>query len=1353
MAQATVLGIQIPDLSALENLGISEDLSEDFTAPVLVEDVSLSEDFELSESESKTINAAEQLTETANLQKSLDEGFGIDPTLPTAPGKLGGIIHAAKVSGLIGVLQTIAEFEGLNPIAAAANAIDSAVRKLGRDLMESKLADDTGNYFNKHANSIRDSNNRFGGLFKDGGGSGSKTSDGKSKKDEPLEIPSSEDLEKKDPSTWPDMIGDSIRKLDEYVAKTPKSQIQRTSLADLMIDSLGSSLSTDLSKLDLQDLVARAKMKAERKYAAHIINESDSKKEASSSNTPEFSAIQSEAPNTDNNISADNSNDGTNNGNKNTDDEKSEAIKEAATVDDNSIADDDEDDDSNFEITVKALDQSDGEKMISFPDLPKVANKMAKYDLRGRNTWDQKKAASKTLKKIDELEKLKEEKIKQFKEAREQTEAKEAAESQNATRTEELVSIEEQAKNEVESKIDAPAKTPELPKNGGTNTINELTNVGEQTNPGGKPPANESNTDGSAQPNRNSNPNAQASKNIAKTASFTSKTETAEKAPTTEEELALKLAKESGAAAKEAMISSTLTANSAVEVMNQASSTVQSLVMSPAAANPEMIDRIKNLSSTSTKSSAEASGASMDALKNFKLTMEHLAAGDLEKAVDTRDLSVKNAEEAKIAKLKVQKARQELAKLKEIINSDGGTPHAKEKRDNREEAKKRFIKGKVDQAVSSAMKDMGGNILSPSGLSSIAEKVTAIQINIPAITVVNASLSTEMLLKATAKLALFLSLKSTFGDNLLGPTGGASIQASINAAISAAASIGGSAGGSGGLGGSAGGGLGGGLGGSAGGGLGASAGVGVGASLSATAAIGALGDLLGSSPSVMAILLLKGILLQLKMLGNDVVETNACYLSLYSMAGKDAKKYYEGRLAQLEEEMASLSGKNREEPNQLDSSAANSGSNEKSDGVDKNDNSEESEDDVGNENESDGEQNENSDQSDDDQESEDQKLSAANPNFADIPQKGSWFQTSRRASLKSSLSDKFGTGNSKDSDTSAFGIESDLGSTGNNLNLSGLSNSDTSDSDSSSSDSSNLSDLNISDSDSGEDEDPEPDPSDSSWFQSARRTPLKSDLEDDSDAGNMGDSDASSGAAASGSENADGADDQDGSGTGGSTDDRSQPSDDGSGNLSGTSSTGEDSGSESSIGGKVAAGVAAGAIGAAGIGAMAAMAMRNKGGRGGAGGDGSGLDGGEGNADGSEGADFAGCAGDDRSGIGDTDGASSGSGLETGTAGIGAGFGGDADDGPWHQKAKHNEPSKKVSENIYAVGDPTTKAKQDENEEGSETDSSNFEETEQGNKWHRRAKHDNTTELRPERLSDAAIEGAGSETDDSKKSS
>ena len=1379
IAQRTVLGIQVPELSALENLGVSEDLSEDFTAPALVESTSLSEDFELSESESATINAAEQLTETANLQKSLDEGFGIDPSLPTAPGKLGGIIHAAKVSGLIDVLQTIADFEGLNPIAAAANAIDSAVRKFGHDLMESKLADDTGSFFNKHANSIKFRKDRPGGLFNSGKGGGNNTSDGKGEKDEPPEIPSKEDLEKKRPDEWPDMIGDSVRKLNDYVAKTPKSQIQRTSLADLMIDSLGSSLSNDLSKLDLNDLIARAKLKAERKYASHLINESNPEGKASSPNAPKPTSAQSQPGSS---VASDeyetNENDGTN------DENSAASPKKAETSDKSHIVDNE--DDSKFEITVKALDQSNGEKMISFPDLPKVANKMANYDLRGRSSWDQKKSASKALKEIDELERLKEEKIKEFKEARELREAKEEAESLFKSEESKQTSIEEQFEGEAEPKVNVQVKTPELPKVKdsevdvpvGTPEIPNSENAkiaAELANSDEQKLINQITNDGSTPSNKSSDSGAQVSKNVAKAASSISKSETTPKAPTTEEELSLKLAKESGTAAKEAMVSSALTANSAVEVMNQTSSMTQSLIMNPTTSNPETLDRLKNLSSTSTNSSIKASEASTNALKNFKLTMKHLTAGDLEKAVETRDLAVKDAEEAKIAQLNVQKARQDSAKLKEAINSnnDDSTVESEPEKGNNEEAKKRFIKGKVDQAVSSAMKDMGGNILSPSGLSSIAEKVTSIQINIPAITVVNASLSTEMLLKATAKLALFLSLKSTFGDNLLGPSGGASIQASINSAISAAASIGGSAGASAGLGGGAGAGgsLGGGLGASAGGGVGG--GVGVGASLSATAAISALGDLFsGSSPSVMAILLLKGILLQLKMLGNDVVETNACYLSLYSMAGKDAKKYYEERLEKLEEELAQINAAKGADTSTIDnllpesSQSANDSQEDGNGAVEKNsDNGEGSNKDGSAE--SDGEKDGNSadddgnsDQSDDDQESKDQTLSAANSNFANIASTASWFQTSKRLPLKLNLSDKQNTEDSTDLLANA-GSEKDF--TTDNSKLQGLSNLTSDGSDSSDSDSLNLTYSNSSDFGSDSDDldslnlsaagsDSE-DKDNASWFQNARRAPLQSELNNDAnagDSGNAGDSNNSNDSGAnSDSEDTNDSNNQNGSDSEDSKRDSAKSSDDGSndsGNLHGDSSSKYSS--KSSAGGKVAAGVAAGAIGAVGIGAMAAMAMRNKGGRSGVG-DSDLIDGGNSGGDGNEDTGFDGSAGNDDSGngnMGGSDSANSPGNSHSGTGSVISGGSRESDDdGPWHQRAKHNDPSKKVSKNIYAVGDPTVKAKQDEDENGAETDPSDFEEIKKGNKWHHRAKHDNTTELRPEREDNPSPEDPDSE--------
>ena len=118
--------------SAADSASASEQASEAEEVPAL------------SEEESKAVSAADSLSRVAEEQATFEEDFGIDPSSPDAACALAGLIESAKRSGLIDVLEVIANMKGLDVLSLALKAIKHYGEKginLLKDKIEQELKD------------------------------------------------------------------------------------------------------------------------------------------------------------------------------------------------------------------------------------------------------------------------------------------------------------------------------------------------------------------------------------------------------------------------------------------------------------------------------------------------------------------------------------------------------------------------------------------------------------------------------------------------------------------------------------------------------------------------------------------------------------------------------------------------------------------------------------------------------------------------------------------------------------------------------------------------------------------------------------------------------------------------------------------------------------------------------------------------------------------------------------------------------------------------------------------------------------------------------------------------------------
>ena len=203
-AQVTVAGLETPNLSKLEDLAKNAPENAMNNASVSDSDLDFSpiSKATLSASEEETVSNAAKLSSTANMKSTMETKLGVNITSPSAPKALGGIIHAAQVSGLIDVLNMAANFQGLHALGATASSINLISHNLGINLLEDALACDALDDMDR----ICDPDNS-------------------SPDDETEESPhetmpeqeTPEDLENKRDEELPGMIGDSIRKINEYI--------------------------------------------------------------------------------------------------------------------------------------------------------------------------------------------------------------------------------------------------------------------------------------------------------------------------------------------------------------------------------------------------------------------------------------------------------------------------------------------------------------------------------------------------------------------------------------------------------------------------------------------------------------------------------------------------------------------------------------------------------------------------------------------------------------------------------------------------------------------------------------------------------------------------------------------------------------------------------------------------------------------------------------------------------------------------------------------------------------------------------------------------------------------------------
>ena len=98
-----------------------------------------------------------------------------------------------------------------------------------------------------------------------------------------------EDIAKKRDDELPGMIGDSVRKLNDYIKENPG--ISKTSLSDLIIDNLGDSLLIGLDDLDLNDLVHKAIQSVEKDFASELLEDPDAKEEDAKKVSPSLFSV------------------------------------------------------------------------------------------------------------------------------------------------------------------------------------------------------------------------------------------------------------------------------------------------------------------------------------------------------------------------------------------------------------------------------------------------------------------------------------------------------------------------------------------------------------------------------------------------------------------------------------------------------------------------------------------------------------------------------------------------------------------------------------------------------------------------------------------------------------------------------------------------------------------------------------------------------------------------------------------------------------------------------------------------------------------------------------------------------
>lgn len=1358
-AQKTVLSITIPDVSAIENL--SEGTSETASESVAVnasETVTAVAVADLSASQAATVSAATQLAATADTQATLQAELGVDLTSSSAPKALGGIIHAAEVSGLLSVLEVIANFKGLDALLSAATNLGSYIQKE----IEKKNARDSSNH-------ERDPDKE------------DKGSKEKQTREQTPQPASGEELEKLRDDELPGMIGDSVRKLNNYVKENPG--ISKTSIADSIIKELGDSLLIGLDDLDLEKIVAEAIASVERDFAAQLVDDGDDVSSTpdvsyllfSTRGFADFTQFVAELKNIESypvsELLYNRLERATKDllSNYNGTQEPSEVLKGAIVNDLNkaiqgtSIYDSNRFETVDLSARTKQLINANPEGISlirlnrsliedAYPGSVKAAppseTKLPSRDL----VFSAKDFTNFTL-FLNSLKNLEGHPLSPL-----------------------LYELLTQTTQTLLNDYDGASEPSNLLKNAiidGINTIIQGTSIYDEAHfstvnlssktrkfiamePTGRnlvrlnrlliedaypgsmvqlPPEKGTSTEGETDfPDLLETVKNFVEHDLSRRATWDQKQKAQESLKKLEELEKLKeekiqeylqkqkenqeknkegedkseasnadepkkaapknLLKEADGTAKDSVAASVLASNAALRSFNAVGAASQDPQLCTRLSQ-ESTDLLKELSDSSIRSSLKASDAMTNALKAANDVAKHLKAGDFAKAQEALELAKKYSAEATEAKTKAQQTEAEITTLakKAIKEAEEDKPDDGSSSQDEfvsEEENQRAVNESVDSADRAFTKANGYSISSPTGLSLAARSVTAININGPALATACSSVSTDMLLKAMANLAIFLSLKDLFGDNLLGSTGGSSIGAMLGAAASSATSAAAGASASAGIGASAGLSLGASAsaGASAGAGASPSASASAGLTASATASINSLSGLLANSPpSPLAILLLITIVKMLKGLGHSVYgDTKTCPLSVQAIAGNNPNKYYDNFLKALGglsgfEDLAKASalvnnkaggkdgkstdkdkGANQQKSTDDDKGKKNSDSDDESESKTTEENNGDS-DDLNTENQrldsGDG-----SDSNDDSLASDSNLLAAnASSSLGDLLQTGSWFQQARRKLLTSELESTVAT--------------QDLG----DLDSSGLK------PDNEASESSNLS----------SDELPATANSSKSQNEEALQNSTSPSSYDTQ------------------STNNDSVD---------------------SGNLSDKEATEEDKNNES-ISGDVAAGVAVGAAGAVGVAALAAMAMKGRGSRNTSGSNSD--DAGSNNPSAGSGNNET----DNHGGVNDSEGsnssASSGStGLRTlsRASGLVTGIstsGKNDDETPWHLSAKHHSPSQDVSGGTYSTSDAENVIHE---QESLEEDEANLAETEGSKAWHQHAKHDSTTEYKPERIDD-----------------
>ena len=269
-AQTTVAGLKLPNISALESAAgnAALDPALNFPVPPLAIDVPPILIPSLTAQQTATLNAAAQLSAAANLQATFKAELGVNITNCSAPKALGGIIHAARVSGLIDVLEAAANFQGLDPLAAAASAINDLYDKSGIDLLTDQIEDSISDGFDN----ISDGMDKGFGALND---AANKVEDAADK------IPTLEDLAKLPPYELPGMIGDAVRKLNDYI-NTDKPDPNRKSFADNFLDNVGDNINLNPLDIDVDCHVTKTINVEQIKFIDNLLNDCKGSSQGSS---------------------------------------------------------------------------------------------------------------------------------------------------------------------------------------------------------------------------------------------------------------------------------------------------------------------------------------------------------------------------------------------------------------------------------------------------------------------------------------------------------------------------------------------------------------------------------------------------------------------------------------------------------------------------------------------------------------------------------------------------------------------------------------------------------------------------------------------------------------------------------------------------------------------------------------------------------------------------------------------------------------------------------------------------------------------------------------------------------------